>query len=315
MAGDALSAFDGSGGHPVAIVFGTWGFRDTVRRWIKWAEGGSCDHWRVVCMDRELAAWLQDTGRGAQAVHYYDAVPDVPPVDFEALPPQRRLSALVPLRVKLFRRLASSGRDFIHSDADAFWLHDPRPWLASHPDCDLLASQGTTWPTGQYLRHHFVLCAGFFLCRSNERTRAYFARVDGIKESGDDQLRMNAALVREPPQRWDIRSPEWWTVTDDGWHPPSRAWRAALAPLRLLAGPKLSRVQDRILLRLGLDFIVTSPEVIRGRFRDGMLVGVIPMRLVWRGVGSPDGALVRHPVRQRQSRGRRWGLSLRRAPK
>ena len=56
----------------------------------------------------------------------------------------RKLFLRGPLvRMRLFLHLAANGCDFIHSDADAFWLRDPRPWLMRHPDYDLLCSQGT----------------------------------------------------------------------------------------------------------------------------------------------------------------------------
>lgn len=44
-----------------------------------------------------------------------------------------RVNALLPLRVKLLVHLAAAGCDFIHCDADAFWLGDPRPGLTELP--------------------------------------------------------------------------------------------------------------------------------------------------------------------------------------
>ena len=307
MADGPLSPFDPVDGNPVALVFGTFGYRETVGRWIEAAERGACDHWRIVCLDRGLLGWLRDTGHAGRAVDYYDVLPDAPRVDVDALPPARRLGALCPLRIRLYVRLAGSARDFIASDADAVWLRDPRPWLDRHPDCDLLASQGTTWPTDHYLRHHFALCGGFFLCRAGARTRDYFERMQALAGSPSDQWRLNAVLLRDPGGCWAAGRRTLWLAAGRDWHRPPWWVSAALAPIRLLSAPLLEKLQDRLLLGLGFDYLFTSREVIRGRFSGGLTVGVIPMHLVWRGVGPSAQALVRHDPRGPGARGRRWG--------
>ena len=208
MAEDGLSAFDSTDEGPVAIVFGTFNYRPTVWRWIKAARRASCAGWRIVCLDRDLVRWLQEHGAGAQAVYYYDVLPDAPRYDFAALQRNALMRALLPLRTRLFLHLANAGRDFVHSDADAVWTRDPRRYMARHPDFDLLISQGTRFPPEHYLRFGFVLCAGFFLCRSNERTRDYFERVEALgREDVDDQRRMNHVLLQDPEARWEICTP------------------------------------------------------------------------------------------------------------
>lgn len=63
----------------------------------------------------------------------------------EALPRARFRDAVY---VRLFRALAAAGIDFIHSDADAFFLRDLRPWLKQHGGYDLLCSQDCASPPG-----------------------------------------------------------------------------------------------------------------------------------------------------------------------
>ena len=114
---------------------------------------------------------------------YYALFPHTPRVDVDAIAGNfLRLRVLTPMRLKLFRVLIDQGFDFMHSDADAFWLRDPRPWLAEQTGYDLLCSQGTDRPGTQYRTHHIVLCAGFFHCRANARTRALWAHGRGALE-------------------------------------------------------------------------------------------------------------------------------------
>ena len=227
MADDGLSAFDSTDEGPVAIVFGTFNYRPTVWRWIEAARRASCAGWRIVCLDRDLVRWLQEHGAGAQAVYYYDVLPEAPRHDFAALPREALMLALLPLRTRLFLHLANAGRDFVHSDADAVWIRDPRGYMARHPDFDLLVSQGTWFPPEHYLRFGFVLCAGFFLCRSNARTRDFFERVEALGcEDVDDQRRMNHVLLQDPEARWEIAAPVLRIRL------PRARWRRVLARLR-----------------------------------------------------------------------------------
>lgn len=268
-------------------------------------------------MDQKLGRWLHDAGHGARAVYYYDILPKTRPIDLTAISSKfKRLQVIGPMRIKLFLRLVESGRDFINSDADAVWVRDPRTWLARHHDCDLLFSQGTIHPLKYYFKHHFVLCSGFFLCRANERTQAYFAQSDAPDWTvHDDQYRLNMLLLRDSEQRWEIRKPEVWMIRKNNCSRvygrgcnavirngsrTSRAWHTTLAPLRLTADPVLKYIQNCILSGLGTYYIVTSRDLMRGQSCDGLSVGVIPMSLVWRSVGEPaDDMLVRHPYAER----------------
>ena len=213
------------------------------------------------------------------------------------------MAALMPLRTRLFLHLARAGRDFIHSDADAFWVRDPRPWLVRHAQFDLLMSQGTTYPYRQYRRHRFVLCAGFFLCRANDRTQAYFERVEALLSRNPlDQWGMNWVLLHDPEGRWEVSKPEWrLRLRRKG------AWWRLLSGINALLPPflRLLALVARI-RRQGPACIVTSGEIIRGRFGNALSVGVIPMRLVTRSRVTPTCDYVWH---ERGERG--WRLARR----
>ena len=294
MAVDPFSSFNPINGMPVTIVFGTFNYRETIHEWIKHASS-SCDHWRIICLDQELVGWLNEIGHSTCSIYFYDLFPDAPYynlADPELKPIAPKIFAM---RQKLFRALAESGCDFIHSDADAFWLQDPRPWLMQHTQFDLLISQGTHGPKSHFARYHFTLCAGFFFCRANVRTQDYFRRVEETRWNLD-QKSMNEVLLNDPKARWQIPQPTiWWSSTGRI----GGIWRKIPMPVqRVLVwaqnhAPSWLRCVEKQLLRLRcpgklcwlrslLRYVFISSEIIRGSFSNGLTVGVIPMHLVTR---------------------------------
>ena len=294
MTVDPFSPFNPINGMPVTIMFGTFNYRETIREWIKHASS-SCDHWRIICLDQELVGWLNELGHSSCAVYFYDLFPDIPHHDLADLEPKSRLPIIFALRQKIFHALAKSGYNFIHSDADAFWLQDPRPWLMQHAEFDLLISQGTFGPDSHFTRYHFTLCAGFFFCRANARTQNYFRRVEKTEEPMD-QKSMNEVILNDPEAHWQIpRLTIWWSSTGRI----GGIWRKIPMPVhRVLIWaqhhvPSWLRCVKKQLLRLHcpgklcwlralLRYVFISPEIIRGRFSNGLTVGVIPMHLVSR---------------------------------
>ena len=298
-----FAAFDTKADEPVTIVVGTFNYRKKVGSWIAAVRKLGYDGWRIVCMDRELIRWLEERGCGARAVDYYAVFPDAPRYDFGELSHHQAMGALMPLRARLFLQLATAGLDFVNSDADAFWVRDPRSYLWSrYREYDLLMSQGTVRPRLVHRRFGFVLCAGFFVCRSNARTRAYFEKVEALLDRDtSDQLRINLVLMRDGEARWEVHKPVVCMLDP-------RPLRAFLLPSRLpprfrrsvrweiyrlgkmLRGARGQGMEDAgtlmeeltELLGEGHDYGIISKSVIRGRFSDGLTVGVIPMHLVSR---------------------------------
>ena len=269
---------------PVTLVFGSFGYRDTILAWIDRARRAGCGHFHIVCMDEDLRRFLRGHDAGGHALGCHELLPEASRPDLDAITGRlERLSALGFVRVKLFLHLAANGCDFIHSDADAFWLHDPRPWLMSHPGYDLLCSQGTMYPYAHYRRHRFVLCAGFFLCRANGRTRAYFEQVNRLWESHpDDQVGMNMVLLRDPEPRWRLRRRTPAVKVGAVWFAPPPEKSLLRRAQVVLRREVLRALADHALQRARLAWILTSPEIIHGRFTGGLAVGVIPMHVVTR---------------------------------
>lgn len=295
-----LADLVGAAGTPVTLVFGTFGYRSILERWIEHARAVGCRDYRVVCLDDRLLRYLREDRAETRAVAYRALLPNEPRVDIDALKHHgRRLQALTPRRVTLFRELAENGIDFIHSDADAFWLRDPRPWLEDRGHYDLLVSQGTALPSEHSDRHGFVLCAGFFLCRANERTVRLWSAVEAaVADCPDDQVCLNRALLNDPQGRWRIRSPQpvfavrtpvghllrrfGLTAPVPGWFRLPVRSRTGERIWRGLAGTPLRRRCARLLRRCVLRSIVTSDSVMDGHFAGGLRVGVVPMSVVRR---------------------------------
>ena len=215
MAGDGRSgpladlARDASA--PMTLVFGTFDYRGVVTRWIEHARRAGCREYRIVCMDERLPAFLRGACGETRAVAYRALLPDVPWVDVDARKDRRgRLAALTPMRVTLFRTLAEQGIDFIHSDADAYWVRDPRPWLAERRGYDLLGSQGIA-PAAASSATGTVSCsAPGSSCAAPTRAphgcgRAVETRV---ADCPDDQVCLNLALLNDPAGGWRIRHPQ-----------------------------------------------------------------------------------------------------------
>ena len=286
---DLAAAFGASGDMPVTIVVANRPFLKLVQRWSLHARTAGCEHYRIVCMDDGLLSDLRAAGEGARILRLRDLLPDIPAVDCSAPDdPLERLQSLTVLRVKLFRRLVEAGCDFVHSDADAFWLRDPRPCLQRHPKFDLLFSQGTVHPRATLQAYGFTICPGFFLARANARTRRYFAQVDGLSEwRRSDQERMNAVLTDDPSGRWEVDGAQL-SVRKRRPGAANRRW-IRLRPrflevgvARALHARALGRWPQLALQAVGWNGMVTSEQVIAGRFSEGLTVGVIPMRLVER---------------------------------
>ena len=302
MTKDLFSPFDPINGVPVTIVFGTFNYRHIIRKWIDHAVP-LCDHWRIICLDRELVDWLKDIGYSTCAIYFFDLFPDKQYLStYKKAIRQtkgRWRRQIFKLRKKLFSALVDSGRDFIHSDADAYWLKDPRPWLANHTEFDILISQGTIFPLEQYKRSHFVFCAGFFLCRSNMRTQNYFRQMEELTDM-DDQESMNQILLDDPNAYWYKYSP---TIIWGPFFEMRQFYEGEIKVLKRISG-RLYRIFSRLnrfykipnilnsaviwahrqpLLRLLFRIIIyVNPDIIKGTFSNGLAVGIIPIHLVTR---------------------------------
>jgi hypothetical protein len=110
-----------------------------------------------------------------------------------------RASNIWKLRVAVISRLVEAGFNVLHSDADAVWRDDPRS-LFANLDADIVASQGTTWPTSTLQKWGHVCCFGFILFRATPKTRSLLRELVGLalsQDDFDDQKELNELIARE----------------------------------------------------------------------------------------------------------------------
>jgi len=109
-----------------------------------------------------------------------------------------KLRLIWKIRVIVINSILEEGYDIIHSDVDAVWLKNPIPeYVNKYSELDLIASEGFRFPIKAVNEWGFCLCFGFFLIRSNERTKRLFkAIVRSVSLTDNDQISMNEVLIR-----------------------------------------------------------------------------------------------------------------------
>jgi hypothetical protein len=173
-------AVDGAptGAGALPVIFATDNFTPLLRNWLRHAGAAGVTRMLVIAMDQALHDRLGQAGIAAVR-HSFDGT----------------LGDLWYQRALVFEWLAGQGVDFIHSDADAVWLHDPRPLCFTEGEFDLVFSQGIDYPAETWRNWGFVLCCGLFAVRANPATAAFFTAVRSIAaDLKDDQVAVNALL-------------------------------------------------------------------------------------------------------------------------
>lgn len=97
-------------------------------------------------------------------------------------------------RFALMHRRIESGKAFVHTDLDAFWLSSPWPHLDNALD-DLVFSREFGLPKRLVPKWGFVLCCGFFRANPTPGTQAFFRLWHRhVDKHGDDQFALNTLL-------------------------------------------------------------------------------------------------------------------------
>lgn len=160
------------------VVFANWAYREVLLNWLVASARIELTNIVIVAYDRRLARFLKR--------HGFECV---------FLPMKPGKSNLW-WRLFVFQALCEAGVDFVHCDADAVLLKNPTESLSVFASADLVASQGTVHPKNVVELTGFVVCMGFFLLRSNERTRAFMRRaVERAPHDGTDQSAVNNTLL------------------------------------------------------------------------------------------------------------------------
>ena len=104
-----------------------------------------------------------------------------------------------PLRTKIFLELLEQYPDelIIHCDLDAWFTKNPEEYLneiCQNTCCDIIVSQGTSWPPWHLQRHGFTMCCGFYGFNKLSQQNVSFLN-KYISEIKDDQRTLNDMLI------------------------------------------------------------------------------------------------------------------------
>jgi hypothetical protein len=165
---------------PLVVTFADSGYQPLLQIWVRRLRQLGIERVKVFCLDAAVREWCDGEGVDAVQIEWSGALDD-----------------LWQQRVRIFRTLLAAGEEFIHSDIDAIWVHNPlRRGAAAGRDEDLLFSQGTVWPFDVHQRWGFVLCCGWFWAKPTVPTRAFFEALESdVKLTGDDQISVNRVLA------------------------------------------------------------------------------------------------------------------------
>lgn len=258
----------GSGRTPI-LVFANHAYLEVLLNWLAAVGRLGIDDYLIVALDERLHRFLHKRG--------------IPVV---LSPLAGNLAALWVRRIHVFRALCDAGVDFIHSDADAIWLRDPRADFFDGVQADLVASQGTVWPPKVVRQLGFVVCCGLFQLRS---TPAAAALLDDVladaRQSGDDQVSMNRAIAKRIPA-WSWPEGETYAMEFGGeryfaarcttFGEGTDGFRAALLPHHLfqrlpMDGPEAPYVKHLL-----------TPKESAGKMQDFADAGCLVLRPDWR---------------------------------
>ena len=99
--------------------------------------------------------------------------------------------------LKVRQKILNAGVNYLHSDADAIWQRDVRAQVLNHKT-DFVTSMAQGTPKSALESWGFVMCLGFYFCRSNQRTRAIYDRyIEMTAALGHDQNGLNQLLFEQ----------------------------------------------------------------------------------------------------------------------
>jgi hypothetical protein len=164
---------------PLVVTFADSGYQPLLQIWLRRLQELGIERVKVYCLDSAVQEWCQKQGVDSAQVSWSGALVD-----------------LWQQRIRIFRTLLAAGEEFIHSDIDAIWIHNPLyRGAAAGRDEDLLFSQGTVWPFDVHRRWGFVLCCGWFWAKPTAPVLAFFEALEAdVKLTGDDQISVNRLL-------------------------------------------------------------------------------------------------------------------------
>ncbi len=161
------------------VTFANYDYLDVLENWLRGIWKLNIKNYIVVSLDSQIYNYLNAKG-----------IPTI------LRPCDNGLNRLWIHRLKVIQLFLETGRDVIHSDADAVWFKDPQEFIADI-DAELIFSQGTYWPPEVHEEWGFVLCCGFFYIKNSPKTRTFLSQLcEQVLIDGDDQVSVNKLLLK-----------------------------------------------------------------------------------------------------------------------
>jgi hypothetical protein len=162
----------------VIVTAADYAYRGILVNWMAGVHKLRIDNYVVLCLDDELALFMQQIGR--PCIHR----------------PAQGAGHIWLTRFQTAAVLLNSGMNVLMSDTDAMWLKDPTDLLQG----DIAASRGNM-PEDVASRFGATACMGFIYFRSVAPVRLLVDEVldKGVSVAGkdfDDQIEFNEALVK-----------------------------------------------------------------------------------------------------------------------
>ena len=171
----------------IVLAFANHAYIEVLLNWLIAIDRLGIGSYLIVSLDDKLHEYLTER-----------AIPSV------LSPLQGGLDQLWVKRIGVFRFLVDHGIPFIHSDSDAVWLRNPMATFFSHPDHDLIISQGTIWPADVVQKRGFVICCGLFYLQSSAAARRLLLEMEeDVRATGDDQISLNR-VIESYEVEWEI---------------------------------------------------------------------------------------------------------------
>jgi hypothetical protein len=181
------------------ITFANIQYKKVVENWIIAIKKLNITNYTVISLDQELYTLLKKN--------------DIPTV---FRPCDLSLNKLWVHRVNVILEFLKEGYDILHSDADAVWIKNPMKKNIYNNNCDLIFSQGTSWPLEVHKEWKFVLCCGFFFIKSNSQTIKFVEEwFNNVKVDQDDQRSLNKLLLSKK-LIWNIANIKQYHLTYNG---------------------------------------------------------------------------------------------------
>jgi hypothetical protein len=181
----------GKGGGPIVVTVVSTRFLDVFRIWLRQVQRNTPWHGLVIALDAETAAAVRaSSGCSVLDVSAWFRFDEHGRLD------RFNGNTLWILRVLTLRALVNQGWDVISLDIDAIVVGDLEAMLKSLPGSDVVAQMDYSIPMDVARRFGFILCCGFMVIRSNERTIRFLDQYCARTAlEMDDQLALNHLLA------------------------------------------------------------------------------------------------------------------------